>query len=180
MGGIDLVPEAGSRAAARETWIREHPRLYVVFRTATAVSGLLLPVLLFWLLAQIRIPWPSISIPLPDWHLPSLPWPDISIPWPQWDLPELPPWLRAILEKAKYVWPVALALGIAHAEVKRRRQQDKRRLRSADPVDPQSSPPARPAASDNPTTSPPEPALRQQSPFPEGGRSAAGQNDGQT
>lgn len=129
LGGLDLVPEPGTKAAAREAWIREHPRLYVARRTATAVLGVLLPLLLLWLVAHIRIPWPNLSIPWPDWDLPSIPWP--SIPWPSWDLPELPAWLRALLDKLKYVWPVALALGLAHAEVKRRRQQDERRRRAA-------------------------------------------------
>ncbi len=89
---------------------------------------MLLPLLLVGLM--VRIPWPDISIPWPDWDLPSIPWPNIpwpSIPWPDWDLPELPAWLRALLEKAKYVWPVVLAFGLAHAEVKRRRRQDERR-----------------------------------------------------
>src|SRR3982751_2822795 len=104
------MPEPGSRAAARETWIRGHPRLYVAGRTLTAVLGVLLPVVLFWLLAQVRLPWPTISIPWPDWDLPSLPWPRLRIPWPDWTAPEPPPWLRAILEKAKYVGPVLLAL----------------------------------------------------------------------
>ncbi len=87
---------------------------------------------------MIRIPWPTIAIPWPDWNLPSIPWPSIpwpSIPWPDWDLPELPAWLKALLEKLKYVWPVVLAFGLAHAEVKRRRRQDERRRGgSAGPV----------------------------------------------
>ena len=86
LGGLDLVPEPGSKAAAREAWILEHPRLYVARRVATAVLSVLLPLLLLWLLSRVRIPWPDITIPWPDWNLPSLPLPD-------WDLPELPAWL---------------------------------------------------------------------------------------
>ncbi len=145
LGGLDLVPEPGSKAAAREAWIREHPRLYVARSTATAVLGVLLPLLLLWLAS--RITWPSISIPLPDWSLPSIPWP--SIPWPSWDLPELPAWLKSLLEKAEYVWPVLLAFGLGHAEVKRRRRQDERRHRAAAPDRPQSPARVSDAASDD-------------------------------
>jgi len=129
LGGIDLVPEPGSRAAARELWIREHPRLHVARRTATAVAGVLVPLLVFWLLSQVRIPWPQISIPWPDWQLPRIPWPDL--PLPRWDLPDLPSWLRTLIEQAKYVWPVVFAIGVARAEVVRRRNQDERRRTAA-------------------------------------------------
>jgi hypothetical protein len=135
LGGIDLVPEPGSRAEARESWIRAHPRLYVVRRVATALTGVLLSLLMVWLLTRIHIPWPNISIPWPDWRLPSIPWPNVSIPWPDWELPDVPLWIRELLGKVKYVWPVLLALGIAQAEVKRRKQQDERRRREARPTD---------------------------------------------
>jgi hypothetical protein len=128
LGGLDLVPDPGSKAAAREAWIREHPRLYVARRVATAVLSALVPLLVLWLLSQVRIPWPSISIPWPDWRLPSIPLPDLpDLP----DLPELPAWLRALLDRLEYVWPVVLALGLGYSEVKRRRQQDERRRRAA-------------------------------------------------
>ncbi|MBN1174244.1 MAG: hypothetical protein JXA67_18885 [Micromonosporaceae bacterium] len=123
LGGVDLTPTPGSKAAARQAWIRRHPHLHVVGRTGAAAVGVALPLLVLWLLSQIPISWP-------DWHLPSIPWPDlplphISIPWPHWDLPELPAWLRELREKAeylKYVWPVALAFGLAQAEVRRRKR----------------------------------------------------------
>ncbi len=138
LGGLDLVPEPGSKAAAREAWIREHPRLYVARRVATAVLGALVPLLILWLLSQVRIPWPSISVPWPDWSLPSIPWPDWDLP----DLPELPAWLRTLLERLKYVWPVVLALGLGYSEVKRRRQQDERRRRAEGSDGPGSDPEA--------------------------------------
>jgi hypothetical protein len=133
LGGIDLGPEPGSKAAAREAWIRAHPNLHTARRTGAAVLGVLLPLLALWLLARIDIPWPDLSIPWPDWGLPSIPWPDLSIPWPDWDLPELPAWLRELLDKAKYVGPVLVAYAVARAEVRRRRAQDERKHRATDP-----------------------------------------------
>jgi len=131
LGGLDLVPEPGTKAAAREAWIAEHPRLYVARRVGTAAIGALCGVLVLWLMTQIRIPWPAISFPWPDWDPPAIPLPDI--PWP--DLPDLPAWLKELVEKVKYVWPVVLALGLGHAEVKRRRQQQERRRRASAPED---------------------------------------------
>ena len=129
LGGIDLDPEPGSRAAAREAWMRAHPHPHPPRRTALAVAGILLPLLALWLLHRIDVPWPDISIPWPDWDLPSIPWPDLDVPWPDWQLPDLPDWLRELLEKAKYVGPVLLAYVLARAEVRRRRAQDERKQR---------------------------------------------------
>ena len=125
LGGVDLDPEPGSKAAAREAWIRAHPNLHAARRTGTAVLGVLLPLLVVWLLTRIDIPWPD--IPWPDWDLPSIPWPELSIPWPDWDLPELPAWVRELLDTAKYVGPVVLAFVLARAEVRRRHTQDQRK-----------------------------------------------------
>lgn len=131
VGGVDLDPAPGTAAARREAWIRAHPHQYAVRRGLAAAAGVVLPILLVWLLARFALP----AIPWPDWHLPRIPWPDLprmpwpdiawpDIPWP--DLPSwsLPEWLRSALEKAKYVWPVLLAVGLAQAEVRRRRRQD--------------------------------------------------------
>lgn len=140
-GGVDFDPEPGSKAAERESWIREHPRQYAVRRTAAAVGGVVVPIVLVWLLARFAlpaIPWPAIpwpnvpwpSIPWPDW---SIPWP--SIPWPDWNLPDwsLPAWLRSLLDLLKYLWPVLLAAGLAQREVKRRREQDARKRAAVKP-----------------------------------------------
>ena len=131
-GGLDLDPEPGSKAAAREAWIRAHPHLHATRRTAVAAAGVLVPLLVLWLLSRLvlpAIPWPDVdlpSIPLPD--LPRLPWPDIalpSIPWPDLpDLPDLPQWVE---DAAKLVGPVLLAFFLARGEVRRRRQQDERK-----------------------------------------------------
>ena len=40
-------------------------------------------------------------------------------------------WLRWLLDKAKYVWPVVLAYVLARAEIKRRREQERRRAEQA-------------------------------------------------
>ena len=78
----------------------------------------------------VDIPWPHLPLPnLPD--LPEIPWPDLpSVPLP--DLPDLPDvqvpdWLRWILDKAKYVWPVVIAYVLARGEIRRRREQDRKR-----------------------------------------------------
>jgi len=127
MGGVDLDPKPGSKAAAREEWIRAHPNLHTARRTATAAAGVVVPLVLLWLLAKVAlpaIPWPDLdlpTIPLPD--LPSIPWPDLdlpAIPWP--DLPELPQWVK---DAAKLVGPVLIAFALARAEVRRRRTQDR-------------------------------------------------------
>jgi hypothetical protein len=128
LGGVDLDPEPGSAAAAREKWIRAHPRRYAARRAVVAAAGVLLPLVALWLLA--RIPLPALSVPWPDWDLPSIPWP--RVPWPDLhlpDLPDLPAWLRELVEKAKFVWPVVLAAAVARAEVRRRRRQDERKER---------------------------------------------------
>jgi hypothetical protein len=133
VGGVDLEPEDGSPAALHEARVREHPVRYQVQRTAAGVAGVLLPVLLG--LVVVRL---AVQLPWPDWDLPSLPWPDWSlplpsIPWPDWslpdlpDLPEPPGWVQWVLDHARYVWPVVLALVLARAEVRRRRRQDRLR-----------------------------------------------------
>ncbi|WP_127479483.1 hypothetical protein [Nocardioides pantholopis] len=131
LGGLDLDPEPGSRAAAYEDRVLAHPRRYAVIQTAGGVATVLVPILVAALLARIAftVPWPDLpSIPWPD--LPSIPWPDLpSIPLPDWSLPDwsLPGWLAWILDHVKYVWPIVLAYVLARGEVRRRRQQAERR-----------------------------------------------------
>ena len=125
--GVDLDPEPGSPAAAYEEHVRAHPRRYEVLQTAGSVAAVVVPILVTLLLARLAF---SINWPWPDWDLPRLPLPDLpeipwpSIPWP--DLPgvSLPGWVREVLDKAKYVWPVVLAYVLAKAEINRRRKQD--------------------------------------------------------
>ena len=45
LGGVDLDPEPGSTAAAREAWILAHPYRHATRRTGAAVLGVLLPLL---------------------------------------------------------------------------------------------------------------------------------------
>lgn len=120
-GEVDLVPEPGSRAAAYEDKVREHPTRYALVATAGGVAKVVLPILLGLVAVRfaVNLPWPSVPLPdLPD--LPSIPWPDL----PDWELPH---WVRWTLDKAKYVWPVVLAFVLARAEIRRRRQQDEKR-----------------------------------------------------
>jgi hypothetical protein len=75
----------------------------------------------------VSLPWPHFDlprIPWPDIHLPRIPWP--HIPWPSINLPDwqLPGWLRWVLDRAKYVWPVVLALVVVRGEIVRQRKQD--------------------------------------------------------
>lgn len=124
---VDLVPEAGSAAARREERIRAHPGRHLVLHTTAALAKVLIPLLGVGLVISWLPDWDLPRIPVPDVDLPSVPWPSIdlpSIPWPDW---ELPAWVRSVLDKVKYVWPVLLAAGIAQHEVKRRREQDRRR-----------------------------------------------------
>ena len=102
VGGIDLDPEPGSRAAAYEQKVREHPRRYAAIQTASGVAKVVVPLLLVYLLARF-----TFSVPLPDVNLPSIPRPDLpdlpSIPWPDINLPDwsLPGWVREVLEKVE-------------------------------------------------------------------------------
>lgn len=132
LGGLDLDPEPGSPAARHEERVRAHPRRYAVIQTAGGVAKVVVPILLLALLARFAFSFDLPSIPWPDLpDLPNLPVPDLpAIPWPNLpDLPDwsLPGWVRWILEHAKYVVPIAIAFGLAQAEIKRRRKQDELR-----------------------------------------------------
>ena len=133
LGGTDLEPEAGSKAARRAEWIGRHPHLHTARQTALAAAGVVVPVLLVWLLSMVPwpsvdVPWPDLpSIPWPDISLPSIPWPDVdlpSIPWPDVDLPHLPAWTEPV---RKLLVPVLIAFFIARGEVRRRRAAEAKR-----------------------------------------------------
>jgi hypothetical protein len=126
LGGVDLVPTPGSKAAAYERRVLEHPTRFALIATAGGVAKVVVPILLSLIVVRfaVSLPWPHLPLPdLPD--LPRIPWPDL--PWP--DLPDVhpPDWLRWLLDKVKYVWPIVLAYVLARAEIKRRREQDRRR-----------------------------------------------------
>lgn len=126
IGGVDLVPEAGSPASAYEDRIRLHPQRYAAIATLVGVAKVVVPLLVGLLAIRlaVSIPWPDLPFP----NLPDIPWPDLpSIPVP--DLPDvrLPDWLRWLLDKVKYVWPIVLAYVLARAEINRRRKQDELR-----------------------------------------------------
>lgn len=131
VGGVDLTPEPGSRAAAYERRVIEHPRRYALIETLGGVGGVLAgivgAIVVAWILARISLP--DIDLPLPNLpDLPDLPLPDLpSIPWPAipWpDLPnvQVPDWVKWVANHLKYIWPVVLAFVLAQAEIKRRRK----------------------------------------------------------
>ncbi|WP_278312441.1 hypothetical protein [Lolliginicoccus levis] len=128
LAGVDLIPDPGTPAAKHEDRLRDHPTLYPMLQALGGAAGVIASVLIALLLAKLlsSIDWPDLpSVPLPD--LPSIPLP--TIPLPSIDLPDVtvPDWVRWLLDKLKYVWPVILAFVIARTEVRRRRKQDKAR-----------------------------------------------------
>jgi hypothetical protein len=133
VGEVDLVPEAGSKAARHEDAVRAHPERYALIAALGGAAKVVVPILLTLLLARLAF---SIPVDLPSLPLPSIPTPDLpSLPLP--DLPDLPDWslpgwVERVLDVAHYVWPVVLAYVLARAEIKRRRRQDARREESAD------------------------------------------------
>ena len=126
VGDIDLVPAPGSRAAAYEEKIRAHPRRYAAIQTTLGVAKVVVPIIVALVLARL-----AFQIPLPNWDLPDIPWPNLpDLPWPDLpnpNLPDAPGWLTWLLDKAKYVVPVLVAVGIAQGEIKRRQKQDRLR-----------------------------------------------------
>ncbi|MCD4533327.1 hypothetical protein LRP67_04430 [Nocardioides sp. cx-169] len=128
LAGIDLDPEPGSPAAAYEDRVRAHPRRYALIETGGGVAAVVVPILVTVLLARL-----AFSVDWPDWDLPRLPLPDLpSLPLP--DLPNfevsLPGWVREVLDKSKYVWPIVIAYVLARREIARRRKQDELRARA--------------------------------------------------
>jgi hypothetical protein len=132
LGGVDLVPEPGSRAAAYEARVREHPTRYAALATAGGVAKVVVPIVLALVAVRfaVRLPFPDLPHPdLPDVPWPSLPFPDLpDLP----GLPDVPGWVRRVLDTLKYVWPVVLAFVLARAEIRRRRAQDERRRSTED------------------------------------------------
>lgn len=125
IGGVDLVPEPDSAAAAHEERVRRHPTRYAALATAGGVAKVIVPLVLGLVAVRfaVDLPWPGLpDLPLPD--LPDVPWPDLPTPDLPLPDPDLPAWVREALDKAKYVWPVLLALVLARAEIGRRRKQD--------------------------------------------------------
>ena len=122
------MPEPGSKAAAYEDKIRAHPQRYAAIQTVVGVAKVVVPIIVAILLARL-----AFRIPLPDWDLPDLPWPNLpDLPWPDLPSPNLPDitvpgWVRWLLDKAKYVVPVLIAIGLAQGEIKRRQKQDQLR-----------------------------------------------------
>ena len=55
IGGIDLDPEPGSRAAAYEQKVREHPRRYAAIQTAGGVAKVVVPLLFVFLAGAVHV-----------------------------------------------------------------------------------------------------------------------------
>ena len=106
-----------------------HPRLYAHRHVAGAVGGALLTIAgitvfaktLAGELLQTVLGWLP-DLRWPDIDLPDLPIPSIPLP----DLPDvtMPGWVGSIADIAKYVVPVAVALAVTRAEIKRRAAKD--------------------------------------------------------
>ena len=132
LGGVDLVPAPGSKAEAYERRVLDHPTRFALIATAGGVAKVVVPILLGLVVVRfaVNLPWPDLPrFPHPDLpdgpDLPGIPWPEV--PWP--DLPDVQPpdWLLWLLDKVKYAWPIVLAYVLARGEIKRRREQDRRR-----------------------------------------------------
>lgn len=134
IGGTDLEPDPGTRAARRLERMAAHPWRYTAQRTVTAIAAIAVPILCLWLLSQLlgMLPKPDIDlpeIPLPDIDLPDLPLPDLHLP-----SIDLPAWMKRVAEVAKYLVPIAIAFAVARVEVRRRQRALRgRRAPDADP-----------------------------------------------
>lgn len=111
------------------------------------------------LVGFFAIRW-TVSLPWPDWDLPSIPWPDWdlpAIPWLGFHLPDwpAPAWVAWPADHRRYVCPVVVAVVVARAEIKRQRQQDARQAQPEIEVVPDQASPA---------TSPSDPRSRDTGP----------------
>ena len=129
IGGHDLTPEPGSRAAAHEESVLRHPGRYTAIQTLGGIAKVVVPIVIAALLARV-----AFSVPLPDVDLPRLPLPEVDVPLPSVPLPDIevpdidpPDWLVWILERVKYAWPIVVAFLLARAEVRRRRRHAEER-----------------------------------------------------
>jgi hypothetical protein len=131
VGGRDLTPEPGSRAAAHEEAVLRHPGRYTAIQTLGGVAKVLVPIVVAALLARVAfsLPLPDIDLPLPGISLPEIDLPLPSVSLPDVDLPDVavPGWVTWLLDKVKYVWPIVLAYVLARREIQRRRRHAEQR-----------------------------------------------------
>ena len=131
---VPLEPEAGTRAARRAKFEREHPRLYAARHVVKGAAQVALAIigLTFLLRFLPAIPWPDIdlpSLPLPTIDLPDIPWPQIDI--------GVPDWIKAIAKTKQYWLPIVIGIFLANAELKRRKRRNvERDDRAGDPARP--------------------------------------------
>jgi hypothetical protein len=115
LGGTNLSPEPGSKAARQEQKILDNPARYVASQGLGGVVAVVVPILLIALLVRLAamIAWPHIELP----DLPSAPLPDLDLP----DI-RLPSWLQNLLDTSDYVTPVIIAIVIAWFDIRRRKR----------------------------------------------------------
>lgn len=130
-GGIDFIPDPGTKAAKRQAKMLAHPKRFLLQRTGTALAAVLLAIGAGWIARQLLELLPDVDLPdvdlprvLPEIDLPEIPWPSIDLP----DLPDVPEWVGAI---SPFVIPVVIAAVIARGELKRRRAHVERRQAEA-------------------------------------------------
>jgi hypothetical protein len=136
-------PAPGTLAARLRAFEERHPRLWasrhVVSAVVRVLAGLLGLAVLLQALVRPLLRW--LAGLVPDVDLPDLPLPDLdlpSIPWPDLDLPDLdlPGWLAAVLATAEFWVPVLVAVGLAVAEVRRKRRRSAGRTVDGQPSGP--------------------------------------------
>jgi hypothetical protein len=108
-----------------------HPRLYAYRHVAGAIGGVLLTIVGLTVFAKTLAGelLHTVLGRLPDVHWPDIDFPDL--PLPSIRLPELPDitvpgWVGSIVDIAKYIVPVVIALAVTQAEIKRRAAKDGR------------------------------------------------------
>ncbi len=125
LGGTDLEPEPGSRAARRAQRMVAHPLRYTVERGLAAAGSIAASLLAIWMVAQLlgALPWPEVSLPkLPAVHLPTLiDLPDIDLPTIV-DLPTTPAWVERVASLIGMAVPIVGALVGARLEIARRQR----------------------------------------------------------
>lgn len=145
---IPLVPPPGSKAARREDFAREHPRLFVLHRVgATGLEivlgvlgvGALVSAFFGQLMPRIDLSWiPSPQLPdidPPSWlrYVDPFYWLGrLHVAWPDVDLPD---WVDTVLGTSRYWFPLIVAAAIARHELDRRRTREEARA-DVDPDQP--------------------------------------------
>jgi hypothetical protein len=137
---IQPAPPQGRLAEKRDKLARDHPRLYasrhVVFAVLEVVIGFVgVSAILFGLLPRLDVPtlpWPDLSISVPNWARTILAWPDTLLSEPvawvrsgrAWlaSIISLPGWISTFVQSASWWGPILIAVFVAVREAKRRQR----------------------------------------------------------